>query len=98
MLKSQKTIIAGDNGRFAKDMLKKFDAPLLMTVIYQQNLDVFAMEFLDFQWAQRRLRADPFAELKFEKLICVCSASVSLSDANPFAAGYIAAIGRAIYS
>jgi hypothetical protein len=48
---------------------KKFSPPLLMTLSYiERSLDVFGVEFLDFQLTHRTvLGDDPFTNLKFEK-------------------------------
>jgi len=48
---------------------KKISAPLLMTPAYiERSLDVFGVEFLDFQLTHRTiLGSDPVAQLRFEK-------------------------------
>ncbi len=48
---------------------KKLSAPLLMTPAYiERSIDVFGIEFLDFQLAhQTILGSDPFASLSFDK-------------------------------
>lgn len=48
---------------------KKISVPLLMTLAYiERSLDVFGVEFLDFQLTHRTiLGGDPFAQLRFEK-------------------------------
>jgi hypothetical protein len=53
-----------------KDLAKKrFQAPLLMTQEYiERSLDVFGMEFLDFQLTHATVAGDdPFANLTFQK-------------------------------
>jgi len=59
-------VIAG----MAKPMSKKkISVPLLMTPAYiERSLDVFGVEFLDFQLTHRTiLGSDPFSQLRFEK-------------------------------
>jgi hypothetical protein len=48
---------------------KKISVPLLMTPAYiERSLDVFGIEFLDFQLTnQTILGSDPFAQLRFDK-------------------------------
>lgn len=48
---------------------KKISAPLLMTPSYiERSLDVFGIEFLDFQQTHKTIFGDdPFASLRFEK-------------------------------
>ncbi|MCH9023172.1 MAG: hypothetical protein IID32_10475 [Planctomycetes bacterium] len=94
--RSQKLLrqLAGYGSRMGKLRLQ---APLLMTKEYiQQSLDVFGVEFLDFQLNHSTIYgADPFTELKFKKgdvrLQCereLKSALIKLRQ------GYIRAMGK----
>jgi hypothetical protein len=59
-------VIAGMAKAMSK---KKVSVPLLMTPAYlERSLDVFGVEFLDFQLTHRTiLGGDPFVQLRFEK-------------------------------
>lgn len=76
---------------------RKLRAPLLMTDEYvQQSLDVFAVEFLDFQLNHHVvLGPDPFAGLKFKKedvrLQCERELKAALINLRQ---GYVQAMGK----
>jgi len=87
-------VIAG----MARPMSKKrISVPLLMTPAYiERSLDVFGVEFLDFQLTHRTiLGSDPFAQLRFEKknvrLQCERELRATLIRLRQ---GYIAAAGK----
>jgi hypothetical protein len=81
-----------------KDLAKnRFQAPLLMTQEYiNRSLDVFGMEFLDFQLTHQTVAGDdPFVNLSFQKanvrLQCERELKSSLIQLRQ---GYIRSMGR----